>query len=47
MFAKALNRNLSLQLCKILNIRGNYSSILSRLDRRFQDPEILRVFTVF
>jgi hypothetical protein len=47
MFAKALNRNLNLQRFKVLYVCGNYSSILSRLDRRFQDLEIRRAFTVF
>ena len=47
MFAKALNNNLDLQRFKVLYICGNYSSILSRLDRRFQDLEIRRAFTVF
>ena len=47
MFASALNRNLNLQRFKVLYICGNYSSILSRLDRRFQDLEIRRAFTVF
>jgi hypothetical protein len=37
MSAKALNRNLNLQRFKVLYVNGNYSSILSRLDRRFQD----------
>jgi DNA polymerase I len=47
MFAKALNRNLNLQRFKVLYICGNYSSVLSRLDRRFQELEIRRAFTVF
>jgi DNA polymerase I len=47
MFAKALNHNLNLQRFKFLFICGNYSSVLSRLDRRFQDLEIRRAFTVF
>jgi hypothetical protein len=47
MFAKTLNRNLNLQRFKVLYICGNYSSVLSRLDRRFQDLEIRRAFTVF
>lgn len=47
MFAKALNCNLNLQRFKVLYICGNYSSILSRLDRRFQELEIRRAFTVF
>ena len=47
MFAKALNHNLNLQRFKVLYISGNYSSILSKLDRRFKDIEIRRAFTVF
>ena len=47
MFASALNLNLNLQRFKVLYICGNYSSVLSRLDRRFQDLEIRRAFTVF
>ena len=47
MFAKALNRNLNLQRFKVLYICGNYSGILSKLDRRFQELEIRRAFTVF
>jgi DNA polymerase I len=47
MFAKALNCNLNLQRFKVLYICGNSSSILSRLDSRFQDLEIRRAFTIF
>ena len=39
MFAKALNRNLNLQRYKVLYICGNYCSILSSLDHKFQDLE--------
>ena len=46
-FVQALNRNLNLQRYKVLYVRGNYSSILSKLDRRFQDLKIRRAFTVF
>jgi hypothetical protein len=45
--SNAINRNLYLQRYKVLYISGNYSSILSKLDRRFQDLEIRRAFTVF
>jgi hypothetical protein len=38
---------LNLQCYKFLYICGNHSSILSRLDRNFQDLEIRRAFTVF
>jgi len=47
MFASALNRNLNLQRFQVLYICGNYSSVLSRLDRKFVDLEIRRAFTVF
>jgi hypothetical protein len=47
MFAKALNHNLNMQRYKVLYSCGNYSGILSRLDRRFVDLEIRRAFTVF
>lgn len=47
MFAKALNRNLNLQRFKVLYVCGNYSSVLSRLDRKFQELDIRRAFTVF
>ena len=47
LFIQALNRNLNLQRYKVLYICGNYSGILSKLDRRFQDLEIRRTFTVF
>jgi hypothetical protein len=47
MFAKALNSNLNLQRLKVLYICGNYSSVLSRLDRKFQELDIRRAFTVF
>jgi hypothetical protein len=40
MFAQALNRYLDLQRYKVLYICGNHSSILSRLERRFQDLDI-------
>ena len=47
MFVQALNRNLNLQRFKVLYVAGNYSAILSKLDRRFVDLEIRRGFTVF
>ncbi len=47
MFIQALNRNLNLQRFKVLYVTGNYSAILSRLDRRFEALEIRRGFTVF
>jgi hypothetical protein len=47
MFIQALNRNLNLQRFRVLYICGNYSGILSGLDRRFEALEIRRAFTVF
>lgn len=47
LFIQALNHNLNLQRYKVLYICGNYSGILSKLDRRFQDLEIRRAFTLF
>jgi hypothetical protein len=47
MFIQALNRNLNLQRFRVLHICGNYSSILSSLDRRFEALEIRRAFTIF
>lgn len=47
MFIQALNRNLNLQRFKVLFVTGNYSAILSKLDRRFEALEIRRGFTVF
>jgi hypothetical protein len=46
-FIQALNHNLNLQRFKVLYICGNYSGILSKLDRKFTDLEIRRSFTVF
>ncbi len=47
MFIQALNRNLNLQRFRIIYVCGNYSSILSSLDRRFEALEVRRAFTVF
>lgn len=46
-FVQALNRNLNLQRFRILYVSGNYSAILSRLDRRFEALEIRRGNTLF
>jgi hypothetical protein len=43
----ALNNHLSMQRYKILFICGNYSRILSRLDRNFTELEVRRAFTSF
>jgi hypothetical protein len=47
MLANALNGNLNLQRYKILYICGNYSCILSQLDRNFTSLEVRRAFTSF
>jgi DNA polymerase I len=45
MLVDALNSHLELQRYKILFICGNYSRILSRLDRNFTEMEVRRAFT--
>ena len=45
--AGALNSHTNLQRFKILYICGNYSRILSRMDRNFVSFEIRRAFTAF
>ena len=47
MLVEALNSHLNLQRYKVLYIPGNYSRILSRLDRKITELEIRRAFTVF
>ena len=47
MFVEALNSHLDLQRYKILYICGNYSRVLSRLDRNFTELDIRRAFTSF
>jgi hypothetical protein len=47
MLVDALNSNLNLQRYKILFISGNYSRILTRLDRRFTSLEERHAFTSF
>jgi hypothetical protein len=47
MLVDALNRHMELQRYKILFISGNYSRILSRLDRNFTELEVRRAFTSF
>jgi hypothetical protein len=47
MLIESLNSHLELQRYKVLYICGNYSRILSRLDRNFTDLEIRRAFTSF
>jgi hypothetical protein len=43
----ALNSHLELQRYKILFISGNYSRILSRLNRNITELDVRRAFTVF
>ena len=45
--AGAINSHPELQRCKTLFICGNYSRILSRLDRDFTELEVRRAFTSF
>jgi DNA polymerase I len=47
MLIGALNSHLDLQRYRILFVCGNYSRILSRLDRLFTELEIRRAFTSF
>jgi len=47
LLAEALNSHQSLQRYKILYICGNYSRILSRLDRNITELEVRRAFTSF
>jgi len=47
MLIQALNKNQNLQRYKVLYVTGNYSSILSKLDRNLTALEIRRGFTVF
>ena len=47
MLTGALNSHLELQRNKILFISGNYSRILSRLNRNITELEVRRAFTVF
>lgn len=43
----ALNNNLELQRFKILFVSGNYSRILTRLNRRITEMDVRRAFTAF
>jgi len=47
MLTAALNRHLDLQRFEVLFVCGNYSRILSNLDRKFTSLQIRRAFTVF
>jgi hypothetical protein len=47
LFVQALNHNLNLQRFRVLYVTGNYSAVLSKLDRRFEALDIRRGFTVF
>lgn len=47
MIIGALNGYLNLQRFKTLYISGNYSRVLSKLDRRFTDLDVRRSFTAY
>ncbi len=47
MLVDALNSHLNLQRYKVLFVGGNYSRILSKLDRNFTDLDVRRAFTSF
>lgn len=47
MLVGALNSHLELQRYRILFVCGNYSRVLSRLDRFFTELEVRRAFTSF
>ena len=47
MLTAALNRHLELQRFEVLFVCGNYSRVLSSLDRRFTTLQVRRAFTVF
>jgi hypothetical protein len=47
MLVEAINSNLNLQRYKVLFISGNYSRILSRLNRNVTELDIRRAFTSF
>jgi hypothetical protein len=47
MLVEALNSHINLQCYKVLYVSGNYSRILSRLNRNFTELEIRRAFTSF
>jgi DNA polymerase I len=47
MLVSAINSNLNLQRFKVLFVSGNYSRILSRLNRNITEMDIRRAFTSF
>lgn len=47
MLVGALNSHLELQRLKVLFVCGNYSNILSGLDRNFTEVDVRRAFTSF
>ncbi|MRR14453.1 hypothetical protein EG833_03300 [archaeon] len=47
MLVDAINSNLNLQRYKVLFISGNYSRILSRLNRNITELDVRRAFTSF
>ena len=47
MLVDVLNSHLNLQRYKVLFVGGNYSRILSKLDRNFTELDVRRAFTSF
>ncbi|MGB7544795.1 MAG: hypothetical protein WBL92_04255, partial [Methanothrix sp.] len=47
MLVDALNRHLNLQRYKVLFVGGNYSRILSKLNRNINELDVRRAFTSF
>ena len=47
MLIEAMNAHIDLQKFRVLYVCGNYSHILSRLDRGFASLEVRRAFTAF
>ena len=47
MLVDAINSNLNLQRYKVLFVSGNYSRILSRLNRNITELDVRRAFTSF
>jgi DNA polymerase I len=47
MLVDALNSHLNLQRYKVLFVGGNYSRILSKLDRNFTELDVRRAFAVY
>src|SRR5512136_773961 len=47
MLVDAINNNLTIQCYKVLFVSGNYSRILSRLNRNITELDVRRAFTSF